>query len=80
MAAKKKPTNKVQDPSPVGDYLDRREVKKYGPNIVGGEANYASGDMSKANRVYKESGFAARSTLEQLKSFMRGGGLRGSGR
>lgn len=79
MAAKKKPTKKVQEPSPIGDYLDRREVKKYGPNIVGGEANYMPGDMSKANRVYKESGFVARSTLEQLKSFM-GGGLRKHGR
>ena len=79
MAAKKKPTKKVQEPSPIGDYLDRREVKKYGPNIVGGEANYMPGDMSKANRVYKESGIAVRSTLEQLKSFM-GGGLRKHGR
>ena len=80
MAAKKKPTNKVQDPSPVGDYLDNREVRKYGERISGNEANYMPGDMSKAYRVYKESGFAAKSTLEQLKSFMRGGGLRGSGR
>ena len=79
MAAKKKPTKKVQEPSPIGDYLDKREVRKYGPRIVGGEANYMPGDMSKANRVYKESGFAYRSTLEQLKSFM-GGGLRKHGR
>ena len=80
MAAKKKPANKVQEPSPVGDYLDNREVRKYGERILGNEANYMPGDMSKAYRVYKETGFATRSTLEQLKSFMRGGGLRGSGR
>jgi len=55
-------------------------VRKYGPNIVGGEANYMPGDMSKASKIYKESGFAARSTLEQLKSFMRGGGLRTGGK
>ena len=79
MAAKKKTGKKVQEPSPVGDYLDYREEKKYGARIVGGEANYAPGDMSKANRVYKESGIAVRSTLEQLKSFM-GGGLRKHGR
>jgi hypothetical protein len=79
MAAKKKPTKKVQEPSPIGDYLDKREVRKYGPHIVGGEANYMPGDMSKANRVYKESGIAVRSTLEQLKSFM-GGGLSKHGR
>ena len=79
MAAKKKPAKKVQEPSPVGDYLDYREEKKYGARIVGGEANYAPGDMSKAYRVYQESGAVARSTLEQLKSFM-GGGLRKHGR
>lgn len=78
MAAKKKPTKKVQEPSPVGDYLDYREERKYGARIVGGEANYAPGDMSKAYRVYQESGAVARSTLEQLKSFMGGGLRRGS--
>ena len=79
MAAKNKPTKKVEDKSPIGDYLDQRETKKYGQRIVGGEANYAPGDMSKANRAYRESGIAVRSTLEQLKSFM-GGGLRKHGR
>jgi hypothetical protein len=78
MAAKNKPTKKVQEPSPVGDYLDYREERKYGARIVGGEANYAPGDMSKAYRVYQESGAVARSTLEQLKSFMGGGLRRGS--
>ena len=78
MAAKKKPAKKVQEPSPVGDYLDYREERKYGARIVGGEANYAPGDMSKAYRVYQESGAVARSTLEQLKSFMGGGLRRGS--
>jgi len=80
MASKKKPAKKVQEPSPVGDYLDRREEQKYGSRVVGGEANYMPGDMSKASKVYKESGFAVRSTLEQLKSFMRGGGLRTGGK
>jgi hypothetical protein len=80
MAVKKKPAKKVEDPSPIGDYLNNREVRKYGPHIVGGEANYMPGDMSKANRIYQEGGFAVRSTLEQLKSFMRGGGLRNSGK
>ena len=80
MATKKKPTKKVQDPSPVGDYLDNREVRKYGERILGNEANYMPGDMSKAYRVYRESGFAVKSTLEQVRSFMRGGGLRSGGK
>lgn len=78
MAAKKKTGKKVQEPSPIDDYLDYREERKYGARIVGGEANYAPGDMSKAYRVYSESGIAVRSTLEQLKSFIGGGLRRGS--
>lgn len=78
MAAKKKSTKKVEDKSPIGDYLDQRETRKYGQRIVGNEANYMPGDMSKAYRVYQESGAVARSTLEQLKSFMGGGLRRGS--
>ena len=75
MAAKKVNKQAPTIKDPIGPYLDDREVKKYGPRIVGNEAQYMPGDMSKANKVYKESGFAVRSTLEQLKSFM-GGGLR----
>ena len=79
MAAKKKTGKKIQEPSPIDDYLDRREVRKYGERISGNEANYMPGDMSKAYRASKEAGIAVRSTLEQLKSFM-GGGLRKHGR
>lgn len=79
MAAKKKTGKKIQEPSPLDDYLDYREEKKYGARIVGGEAQYMPGDMSKAYRVSREAGISVRSTLEQLKSFM-GGGLRKHGR
>lgn len=78
--AKKAPAKKVQEPSPLGDYLDQREVRKYGERRLGNEANYMPGDMSKAYRGYREGGFAVRSTLEQVKSFMRGGGLRSGGK
>jgi len=80
MAVKKKPAKKVQDPPPnPGDYLDNREVQKYGPRVVGGEANYMPGDMSKAYRTYQEVGGGVRSSLEFIKEFM-GGGLRKQGK
>ena len=69
----------------INDFLDRREVKKYGQRIdrTYNEAAYMPGDMSKALRTKMaadrflsgrtvESG--TRSMLEGLKGWIRGGG------
>ena len=79
MAIKK--TNK-QAPTikdPIDPILDQREIRKYGPRVVGGEANYMPGDMSKTYRTYQEIGGGVRSSLEFIKEFM-GGGLRKQGK
>jgi hypothetical protein len=68
----------------INDFLDRREVSKYGQRIdrTYNEAAYMPGDMSKAYRakmaVDRMAGrtveFGTRSLLEGMKSWMRGGG------
>ena len=84
--AKKRVTNKKPSgPNDnINDYLDRREVRKYGQRIdrTYNEAAYMPGDMSKAYRakmaVDRMAGrtveFGTRSLLEGMKSWMRGGG------
>ncbi len=93
MAAKKKKSSKkpsgINDS--INDFLDRREVAKYGPRIdrTYNEAQYMRGDMSKAMRakqaVDRMAGrtveFGTRSMLEAVRGFMRGGGgLRSHGK
>jgi|DEB0MinimDraft_3_1074331.scaffolds.fasta_scaffold164333_2 hypothetical protein len=78
----------------INDFLDRREIRKYGPRISDmpgevREANYMPGDMSKALRAKMAADrsirgrtveFGTRSMLEGMRRFMGGGGFRQHGR
>jgi hypothetical protein len=94
--AKKRATKKPSGVNDnINDFLDRREVSKYGPRIVGNEAQYMDGDMSKALRAKmaadrflrgRTTEAGTKSTLDGMKNFMRSGargafrgGIRGGG-
>ena len=77
--AVKKTTKKPQEvmpeqPSPIEDYLDRRERNKYGTYVVKGEVNYNRGDMSRLSQTY---GYAS-TKLESMRAFMSGGLRKGA--
>ncbi len=66
----------------INDFLDRREVRNYGPRVIANEAQYSQGEMSRMLRAKMTADrmtgrtveFGTRSMLEGMKSFMRGGG------
>jgi hypothetical protein len=84
---KKSVKKSVPKRDPIGDGLAKRERSKYGPNIVGNEAQYMPGDRSRALKGYSRvTGYIPRSGPNggsggsSLYARMTGGGLRNQGK